>query len=65
MQVEPYIKLFGYTLKLTDNHCGCTGAIYFLMKDLTQEFIKLHVIFACFEMMDKVGCLIFCLRLCL
>ena len=30
------------------------GAIYFWMKDLTQEFLKLQVIYTAVEMFDKV-----------
>ena len=29
------------------------GAVYFWMKDLTQEFLKLHVIYAAVEIFDK------------
>ena len=31
------------------------GAIYFWMKDLTQEFLKLQVIYTAVEIFDKVG----------
>lgn len=31
------------------------GAIYFWIKDLTQEFLKLQVIYTAVEMFDKVG----------
>lgn len=30
------------------------GALYFWMKDLTQEFLKLHVIATAVEILDKV-----------
>ena len=30
------------------------GAIYFWIKDLTQEFLKLQVIYTAVEMFDKV-----------
>ncbi|KAK9811731.1 hypothetical protein WJX72_009226 [[Myrmecia] bisecta] len=32
------------------------GAIYFWMKDLTQEFLKLHVIYTAVEIFDKIFC---------
>ena len=31
------------------------GALYFWMKDLTQEFLKLHVIATAVEILDKVA----------
>lgn len=33
------------------------GAIYFWMKDLTQEFLKLQVIYTAVEIFDKVRCI--------
>jgi Eukaryotic membrane protein family len=30
------------------------GAMYFWMKDMTQEFLKLHVIYIAVELFDKV-----------
>ncbi|KAK9813486.1 hypothetical protein WJX73_001775 [Symbiochloris irregularis] len=32
------------------------GALYFWMKDLTQEFLKLHVIATAVEILDKIAC---------
>ena len=32
------------------------GAMYFWIKDLTQEFLKLQVIYTAVEMVDKVTC---------
>lgn len=32
------------------------GALYFWMKDLTQEFLKLHVIYTAIEIGDRIGC---------
>ena len=32
----------------------CAGTLYFWMKDLTQEFLKLHVIATAVEILDKV-----------
>ena len=35
-------------------HFVNAGALYFWMKDLTQEFLKLHVIATAVEILDKV-----------
>ena len=32
------------------------GAMYFWMKDLTQEFLKLSIIYSSVEILDKVRC---------
>lgn len=40
--------------------CLDAGAIYFWMKDLTQEFLKLQVIYTAVEMFDKVRASLFC-----
>lgn len=32
-----------------------TGTLYFWLKDLTNEFLKLQVIFTALEIADKVG----------
>ncbi|KAK9820955.1 hypothetical protein WJX81_006047 [Elliptochloris bilobata] len=32
------------------------GAIYFWLKDLTQEFLKLHVVHSAVEIFDKIAC---------
>ena len=34
------------------------GTLYFWMKDLTQEFLKLSVLFTALELSDKVNCLL-------
>ncbi|KAL0038272.1 hypothetical protein WJX77_000041 [Trebouxia sp. C0004] len=36
--------------------CSLKGAIYFWIKDLTQEFLKLQVIYTAVEMFDKILC---------
>ena len=32
------------------------GALYFWMKDMTQEFLKLHVIYTAVDILDKIAC---------
>lgn len=40
------------------------GALYFWMKDLTQEFLKLHVIATAVEILDKVVAVLLAMSSC-
>ena len=46
------VVIFGASLLILNSLDA--GAIYFWMKDLTQEFLKLQVIYTAVEIFDKV-----------